>query len=255
MTAPTAEPPVEPATRRGRSGNGDVSSVPEPPKLRRRPMLIALSILLTALGALLGAWLLTSLSGTDSYVAVRADIERGQVIKETDLVRAELSSDPALDPVAWDQQGLIVGKYATYDMAKGSIVTRQSVAASISPQDGMTLVGLALVPGQTVTGELRTGQDVRVVLVPASADSSSTRPPSYQGKVAGSRMSEDGSTKLVDVMVLNGIAPEVASAASRQEVSLVLDSAKAGNGDTPTDTPGDTPTDGSSSSPSSSTSN
>lgn len=250
MTAPTAEPPVEPATRRGRSGNGDVSSVPEPPKLRRRPMLIALSILLTALGALLGAWLLTSLSGTDSYVAVRADIERGQVIKETDLVRAELSSDPALDPVAWDQQGLIVGKYATYDMAKGSIVTRQSVAASISPQDGMTLVGLALVPGQTVTGELRTGQDVRVVLVPASTDSS-TRPPSYQGKVAGSRMSEDGSTKLVDVMVLNGIAPEVASAASRQEVSLVLDSAKAGNGDTPADTP----TDGSSSSPSSSTSN
>ena len=94
MPAPTAEPPpAEQATRRNRNGDGNTAegaAAPEPPKLRRRPMLIAVSVLLTALGALLGAFLLSTLSGTDDYVAVRADIERGDVIKETDLVRTQL---------------------------------------------------------------------------------------------------------------------------------------------------------------------
>ena len=139
MTAPTAEPPpAEQATRRNRNGDGNTAegaAAPEPPKLRRRPMLIAVSVLLTALGALLGAFLLSTLSGTDDYVAVRADIERGDVIKETDLVRTQLRRDNSISPLSWDEQRSLIGMYANVDMAKGSLVTRESVSAEIAPAD------------------------------------------------------------------------------------------------------------------------
>lgn len=223
MTAPTAESPAEATSRRSRSGGSEELAAPEPPKLRRRPMLIALSVLLTALGALLGAWLLTSLSGTKSYIAVGADIERGSVIKETDLVRTQLRTDQAIAPLNWSQQPSVVGMHATTDMAKGSLVTRDSVAAQELSTDGQSVVGLSLVPGQTVSGELRYGQPVRVVVVPASADTASAKPVEFKGHVAGWRMSEDGSTKLVDVMVAKDDAPPISAAASRQEVSLVVD--------------------------------
>lgn len=250
MTAPTAETPAEATSRRSSSGASEELAAPEPPKLRRRPMLIALSVLLTALGALLGAWLLTSLSGTKSYIAVGANVERGEIIKETDLVRTQLRTDQAIAPLNWSQQPSVVGMYAATDMAKGSLVTRDSVAAEVLPTDGQSLVGLSLVPGQTVAGDLRYGQLVRVVIVPASVDTAGAKPTDFVGTVAGSRMSEDGSTKLVDVMVSKDNAPSISAAASRQEVSLVLDP-KSSESD---DAAGLTPSPSSSTSPSSATS-
>lgn len=228
MTAPTAEPPpAEQATRRNRNGDGNTAegaAAPEPPKLRRRPMLIAVSVLLTALGALLGAFLLSTLSGTDDYVAVRADIERGDVIKETDLVRTQLRRDNSISPLSWDEQRNLIGMYANVDMAKGSLVTRESVSASIAPADGQSIVGLALTPGQGVTGDLRVGQPIEAVVVPASAEAITGRPTTYEGIVSSVDMSDDGQTKLVDVQVRTDDASPLAAAAARQEVAIVVKS-------------------------------
>ncbi|MEN3122375.1 SAF domain-containing protein [Janibacter sp. LM] len=232
MTAPTPAPPPEQATRRTRSGkdssNVELATAPEPPKLRRRPMLVALSVLLIALGALLGAWLLSSLSGTESYVAVREDVQRGEQIQETDLVRTQLKRDGAISPVLWSQQGVIVGTYATVDMAKGSLVTRESVAAEIAPRAGHREVGLALMPGQSIAGELRNGEPIEVVIVPASADAGAPQEP-VAGYVLSARMSEDGQTRLVDVEVPESQAKAITAAASRQEVAIQVASAQTGS--------------------------
>ncbi|APH02634.1 MULTISPECIES: SAF domain-containing protein [Janibacter] len=247
MTAPTAEPPpAEQATRRNRNGDGNTAegaAAPEPPKLRRRPMLIAVSVLLTALGALLGAFLLSTLSGTDDYVAVRADIERGDVIKETDLVRTQLRRDNSISPLSWDEQRSLIGMYANVDMAKGSLVTRESVSAEIAPADGWSIVGLALTPGQGVTGDLRVGQPIEAVVVPASAEAITGRPTTYEGIVSSVDMSDDGQTKLVDVQVRTDDASPLAAAAARQEVAIVVKSKGNGSGDTaaePSDSTSDT---------------
>lgn len=229
MTAGSAEQPSEKTSRRPRPENGDDGTAPEPPKLRRRPMLIAVSVLLTAIGALLGAWLLTGLSGTESYIAVRDDIERGDKIQESDLVRTQLKADNAIAPLRWEEQRLAVGQYAAVDMASGSLVTRESVKAENAPKAGYTSVGLSLVPGQTVSGDLRTGSPVWVVLVPANSDVG-TEPTKFAGSVARESMSSDGTTKLVDVMVKEDNAAAVAAAGSRQEVSVVLRSTEEGDG-------------------------
>lgn len=226
MTAPTAEPPPDEQTSRPkRKGKGKSAptpgAAPEPPKLRRRPMLVAVSVLLTALGALLGAFLLSSLSGTDDYIAVSSGIERGERITAQDLSRTQLRKDTNITPIRWDQRGAVIGTYATNDMAEGSIVTQDSIAAEISPKEGDSIVGLALTPGQGVSGELRVGQSVQVVLVPASAELSS-QPEKVPGEVSAVKLSDDGSTKLVDVQVDSGNAPKVAASAARQEASLVV---------------------------------
>lgn len=221
MTAPTAEQPPEKTSRRSRNEPVDDGATPEPPKLRRRPMLIAVSVLLTAIGALLGAWLLTGLSGTESYIAVRDDIERGDQIQESDLVRTQLRTDSAVKPLLWDEQRTAVGQYAAVDMAAGSLVTRDSVKADNVPPSGQTTVGLSLVPGQTVSGELPTGSPVAVVIVPPNSDVG-TQGQSYSGTIAREEMSSDGTTKLVDVIVPDQHSAAIAAAGSRQEVSVVL---------------------------------
>lgn len=234
MTVSTAEPPPEKTSRRRRSEAVVDGSAPEPPKLRRRPMLIAVSVLLTAVGAILGATLLTGLSGTDSYIAVREDIQRGDVIEETDLVRTQLRADSAVSPVLWDEQQFVVGQHAAVDMAAGSLVTAESVEQQSIPPYGETVVGMALTPGQTVSGDLKTGDPVRVVLIPTSADTA-TAPEDVDGTIANVEMSSDGTTKLVDVIVPVENAPDVAAAAARQEVSVVRESTQkdggAGTGD------------------------
>lgn len=221
MTAPTAEQPPEKASRRSRHEAVEEGAAPEPPKLRRRPMLIAVSVLLTAIGALLGAWLLTGLSGTESYIAVRDDIERGDQIKESDLVRTQLRTDSAVKPLLWDEQRTAVGQYAAVDMAAGSLVTRDSVKADNVPPSGQTTIGLSLVPGQTVSGELPTGSPVSVVIVPPNSEVG-TQAQEYSGTIAREEMSSDGTTKLVDVIVPDQHSAAIAAAGSRQEVSVVL---------------------------------
>lgn len=244
MTDSTAEP-TEKTSRRSRGEAVDEGAAPEPPKLRRRPMLIAVSVLLTAIGALLGAWLLTGLSGTDSYIAVRSDIERGDQIKESDLVRTQLRADDAIAPLLWDEQRAAVGQYAAVDMAEGSLVTRDSVKAENVPKGGDTTVGLSLVPGQTVSGDLKTGSPVWVVLVPASSDVG-TEPDTISGTVARAEMSSDETSKLVDVIVADDDAPAVAAAGSRQEASVVLRSTEdpSSGDDTGLDEPAEGDSDG-----------
>jgi len=186
-------------------------------------MLIAVSVLLTAIGALLGAWLLTGLSGTESYIAVRDDIQRGDQIKESDLVRTQLRADAAITPLRWEEQRIAVGQYAANDMAAGSLVTRDSVKRENLPPEGMEAVGLSLVPGQTVSGDIKTGAPVKVVIVPPSADIG-TKPEAFDGTIASAKMSSDGTTKLVDVYVDSANADATTAAASRQEVTVVLKS-------------------------------
>lgn len=143
-------PPDSPPAATAQDGQqpADGQGVPEPPKLRRRPMLIALSVLLTALGALLGAWVLTGLSGTESYIAVREDVERGQQIEASDLVQTQLRTDSAVQPVPWDLRRSVIDGYAAVDLSAGGLVTPDSVTSQYEPAEGQSVVSLALEPGQ-----------------------------------------------------------------------------------------------------------
>ena len=137
--------------------------VAPPPKLRRRPALVAASIALICLGGVLAAFAWTATSATRAVVAVRDEVQRGQVIEAGDLMTVQVSVDPALRTVPAAQLATLVGRRAATDLAAGTLLTANQVTDQTLPSSGQSLVGVALPPGQLPGEELVAGDRVRVV--------------------------------------------------------------------------------------------
>lgn len=74
-------------------------SLPAPVRGQRRPLLIGLGIALVGLGALLAAWLATSLGATQPVLALVNTVHRGSLITSQDLTIVNLNPDPQLAEV------------------------------------------------------------------------------------------------------------------------------------------------------------
>lgn len=216
MSIPTEQIPPE-QTRTTRR-DGDVAAAP--PKLRRRPMLIAVSVILTAVGALLAAYLLTEIAGTNEVVAVREGVSRGEQITADDLVMANVSYDSAVRPLPWSDARKLEGLYAQYDLAPGSIVTQDAVTEELDVPADTSVVGLYLEPGRMPSDILRNGDQVRVVY--SLDEDPAANPDEYLGYVTSTRPATDARGMIVDILVRADDAPRVAAASGTGNVSLVL---------------------------------
>ena len=117
------------------SGPAAAPLVP-PPKLRRRPALVAGAIAAICLGALLAAWAWTATTNTQEVLVARDSIERGSIIEADDLARVRLSADPALKPVSASEFEQAVGQRAAFDIAEGGMLTPGSFSSAVVPSDG-----------------------------------------------------------------------------------------------------------------------
>ncbi|HEY6932316.1 MAG TPA: SAF domain-containing protein, partial [Marmoricola sp.] len=135
-----------------------------PPKLRRRPALVAGAIVAICLGAILAAWAWTSTTHTQEVLAARTTIERGSVIGAADLQRVQINADPALQPLPASAYQDVVGKRAALDIAAGGLLTAEATTSSALPPAGMSVVGIALTPAQVPALRLQSGDRVRIVV-------------------------------------------------------------------------------------------
>jgi hypothetical protein len=129
---------------------------------RRRELVVGL--LLAAVGAL-GA-LVLAMSGRDRVpvVSVAGDVERGQVIDESDLATTYIEANRPVAYVAGDQRDSLVGQAALEDIPAGAIVTdRQFGPPTAVTAAGEGTVGLSLEPGQLPALPLSAGDRVSVV--------------------------------------------------------------------------------------------
>lgn len=196
-----------------------------PPRLRRRPVLVAAAVALTCVGALLGTWAFLSVSDARPVVAVRATVERGAVIERADLVVARINADPGLDPVPASQAMSLVGQRAAVDLPAGSLVTRGAVTDAVVPAGGSSVVGLGLEPGLLPAGALRSGDRVRVIGVSRQGSPpQGTERLEVAAEVSSVHPSPTSNTVVVDVIVAQEDAARVASRAAAGEVAIVLDS-------------------------------
>lgn len=205
--------------------SGAVGVVSPPPRLRRRPVLVAVSVASICLGALLAVWAYTSTSTAVEVVGVRSSIERGEVIQRQDLVAVTVGVDPALRPVAASQLESLVGQRAAADLPAGGLVTRDAVAATVFPGRNMSVVGVAL-PASLMPGEpLHSGDRVRVVATPGQqGDVTSASPRFLAATVVGVYPDADNAQTVVSVQVPFGLAAELAARSATGKVALVLDS-------------------------------
>jgi len=216
--------------RRGGHGSAPAPdpAVPEltaPPKLRRRPLLVAASVALVVLGALLAAWAYTSTSTAREVVAVRSSVQRGQVITRGDLMTVRVGVDPALRPVPAAELDRLVGQRAAMDLAAGGLVTPDGIAPTMVPAARMSVVGVAL-PGSLLPGEPLSASDrVRVVATPGQqGDVAAGRQRSITASVVGVHPDPDTGQTVVSVQVPHDQADELAARAATGKVALVLDS-------------------------------
>ena len=211
---PVAEPPVA----------GE--AIAPPPKLRRRPLLVAASVAAICLGALLAVWAYTSASTSQEVLAVRETVHRGEVITAGDLMTVRIGLDPALKPLPAAQGSAVVGQRAALDLAAGGLLTAEAITSAVVPAKGMSVVGVSLPPALMPGVGLQSGDRVRIVATPGEQGevAAGDTPTFIEATVVGIRGGGDNGQTVVDVSVAYEQAGELAARAATGKVVLVLDS-------------------------------
>lgn len=215
--------------QRKSSSDGEPTSTPgeqfaPPPKLRRRPVLIAASVAAICLGALASMWAYQSTSDDHSVLAVRQTIERGDVITVDDLMTVNISVDPALKPLSADQANSVIGKHAALDMSAGGVVTQDQITEQTLPAKGSSVVGIALTPGMLPANQIRVGDKIRVVVTPGQQGEMPTdQPASNEAVVVGVAKDDATGNMIVNVQVPSNEGPMLAARAATGKVAIVLD--------------------------------
>lgn len=238
MSTETLPAPDIDSKKRGKKGADgparDESKRPQvaPPKLRRRPVMVAAGVAAVSVGALLSVWAYTAASDAQSVVAARDTITRGEVIQEEDLMAVNITVDPALRPIsAADASNVVIGKRAALDIAAGGVVTSEQVTDALMPPAGESIVGVSLAAAMLPANQVAVGDDVRVVETPgpqaqvvteeqASASSLKT----VAATVVGVHTDAAGGTTIINLLVPEEDAPQVASWSAAARAAVVVDS-------------------------------
>lgn len=196
-----------------------------PPRLRRRPALLAGAVAAICLGALLAAWAWTATTKTQDVLVARETISRGSVITAADLARVHLSADPALTPVPASDFDQVVGMRAALDIGAGGMLTPESYTSTVLPGDGQSVVGVSLTPAQAPGLILHDGDYVRVVVTPGQgADLPPGAPLFSEAQVVDVHTDEQSGNIVVDLLVAHEDAAVLAERVATGNVALVLDS-------------------------------
>jgi hypothetical protein len=183
-----------------------------------------LAVLLIVLGAAIAGLLAIRLDSREQVLVARRDISAGQQIAREDLAVTRVAAD-GIRLVPSSQAGDVVGRYATGRIAAGRLIDPLMLAGSGLLTPTTAAVGMALAPGRYPASGLESGDVVQVVrtvdgsgrVISGNAVVGSVSTPA-DGVFGG----DGGDTTVVTVVVPRGEAPDVAAAASADQVSLVL---------------------------------
>lgn len=208
-----------------REPNSADGGIAPPPKLRRKPGMVAIAIVAICLGAVVAGWTWSATTNSQEVLVARTDIERGSIIEESDLTTGRLSSDPALTPVSADKFESVIGQRATFDIASGSALTPDSFSTASLPPTGQSVVGVALTSAQAPGLALHSGDQVRVVVTPAPDGDAPGGTPEYSdAEVVAMHVNEETGEMVVDLLVRHEDAAVLAARIATGHVALVLDS-------------------------------
>jgi flagella basal body P-ring formation protein FlgA len=193
-----------------------------PVRARRSRTYLAGALALIVAGGLGSAFLYTSASHTEQVLVVAHDLQRGQVITATDLTTIGIAHTPQTQGIpAADSTG-VVGKTATVDLPRGSLLTGRSFAGSLSVPSGRALVGLALKPSQLPAQPLVAGDHVVIVPVAADRRPAPVTTDTVTGTVSDTAGDKASGATIIDVYVSQTIAADLTSRAASGTVAIYL---------------------------------
>jgi SAF domain len=231
----------ETAGGRGRSSPTE-THLPSPPVVRR-PALAAASLALVVVSIAVFVSIYSSASRQIEVLQLVRPVAEGQPLVLADLGQASITSNGALPTIPAAQAGEVTGKVAAVPLASGSLLVASELTSVRPLAPGDAVVGIALKDGQIPADGLQPGDVVMVVQTeaPGTAVAGGQGPTSGSATDANGQStgvlvsragvrsvdqppatSSEGDTELVSVEVSQTLAPEVAIAATADQVSLVL---------------------------------
>lgn len=201
---------------------------PSPPALavpqgRRRPGLLALGIALTALGALVAAWLVTGASDRTSVLVLTRDVAYGETITQADLSVTDVAVDPTVTTVPATDAANLVGLVATANLTAGTLLNPGHLTAQTPPGDGQVLVPLALAANRLPVGGLHPGDTLLVVATPQPGQgTAATAPETTQVTVVRVGAADLNGMSVIDVVVDAAAGPALAGLSASGEIAVVL---------------------------------
>jgi hypothetical protein len=231
MTNPATETKRSPLKTRVRVfGEKKTSSRPAGSstiKTRRRPALVALGVALAILGGLGSFYYASSLSDTVTVLTTKADIARGAEITAADLTTLEITGGQDTSAFTPAQSDQVVGTIASVDLPIGTLVSANNTGKGLAIEDGQSIVGVALGVAQMPTFALAAGDTVRIIDTPvAQGEPPATTPKSFGATVFTTKYDEKTSQWIVDLVVPEDNASDIAARAATGRVALVVDSSE-----------------------------
>jgi hypothetical protein len=182
-------------------------------------MLLAASVGLTALGALI-AWQVYGIAGHRTPVLVMArDVPIGRQLAPQDLRTVALGLDPGAQTVEASDKSTIIGKRAAVDLKAGGLLSAAHVTDAVVPGPGQVIVPVALKPSRLPARGIRTGDRVVVSAIPAGGASGAY--PALVDRVGQVNADE---LVVVDLVVPASAGTALARQAATGEIALVLQS-------------------------------
>jgi hypothetical protein len=219
-------------TRKSKAPSAAESRVtPRPPRMpgRRNPKWIALGIVALCLGGLLSYMIYARVASETAVVAAAHTVYRGETIEQGDLTTITLRGGSLPQAVPAARLADLVGKRAAYDLVEGSVIPSIAVVEEAIPAEGRAIVGLKLAPGRAPSNLLLPSSLVRLIAMPAAADSSTTdklERSIFIGRVVDQSPGADGTSILVNVDVEAGAAPTIAMLAAQDRIAIVRDAGR-----------------------------
>jgi hypothetical protein len=186
------------------------------------------AIALVIVGGLISLFLYMGVQHSTQIFVVNTNVTRGQTIQATELGVIDVA--PNQHVTGFTQASDIVGKVATVDLPKGSLVTPSAIASKLPVPEGKALVGIPLKQSQLPSVPLRAGD--RVVITPIAAASGSVQehqstPSDVTGTVATSSVVNPSTgLTVVNVYVSQSAASDVAGRAAAGLVTVYVDPEK-----------------------------
>lgn len=203
----------------------ETTAVAPPVKLRRRPAMVVIAVVVTALGCLLGAWAWSATTSTQEVLAATHTIHRGEVIQAGDIQRIRISGDAALTPLPASSYDDVVGHRAALDIAAGGLLTVDSTSKTPMPPKGQSIVGISLTPAQVPAMPMHGGDQVRIIVTPGdNGDTAAGTPQFTSAEVVDTALDDTTGNTVVNVLVPYADASVLAARAATGHVALVLDS-------------------------------
>lgn len=206
-------------------------ATPQPPRLpgRRNPKWIALGIVAMCLGGLLSYVIYARVATESTVVAAAHTVYRGETIEHADLATITVRKGSLPHAIPASQLQDLVGQQAAFDLVEGSAIISTAVTAAATPAEGRAIVGLKLPPGRAPGSLLLPASRVRLIAMPAAADSSTSDKLAgtiFVGSIVDQNPAADGTSILVNVDVEAAAAPTIALLAAQDRIAVVRDAGR-----------------------------